>query len=136
MSESGTRLVAHARAKLAQARYRTDIRAGHHDLVADESVNAGGADAGPPPFGLVLAGLGACTAITLRMYAEHKSWPLTGLVVDLEYYRDDKAFRIERVLHLEGPLDDTQRARLAYIAERTPVTLALKTGNTINTRLA
>jgi putative redox protein len=135
MSE-GTRLVAHARAKLAQARYRTDIRAGHHDIVADEGPHEGGADAGPTPFGLVLAGLGACTAITLRMYAERKNWPLTGLSVDLDYYRDDKAFRIERVLHLEGALDAEQRARMADIAERTPVTLALKTGNTINTKLA
>jgi len=135
MSE-GTRLVARARAKLAEARYRTDIRAGHHDLVADEGPHEGGADAGPTPFGLVLAGLGACTAITLRMYAERKSWPLTGLSVDLEYYRDDKAFRIERVLHIEGALDAEQRARMADIAERTPVTLALKTGNTINTKLA
>lgn len=135
MSE-GTRLVAHARAKLAQARYRTDIRAGHHDIVADEGPHEGGADAGPTPFGLVLAGLGACTAITLRMYAERKNWPLTGLSVDLDYYRDDKAFRIERVLHIEGALDAEQRARMADIAERTPVTLALKTGNTINTKLA
>ncbi len=136
MSEGGTRLVARAGAKLAGARYRTDIRVGHHTLIADESVNAGGADAGPSPFGLVLAGLGACTAITLRMYAERKAWPLTGLSVDLEYYRDDKAFRIERVLHMEGALDETQRARLADIAERTPVTLALKAGATINTRSA
>lgn len=135
MSE-GTRLVARAQAKLAQARYRTDIRAGHHDLVADEGPHEGGADAGPTPFGLVLAGLGACTAITLRMYAERKTWPLTGLSVDLEYYRDDKAFRIERTLHIEGNLDAEQRARMADIAERTPVTLALKTGNTINTKLA
>ena len=135
MSE-GTRLVAHARAKLAQARYRTDIRTGHHDIVADEGPHEGGADAGPTPFGLVLAGLGACTAITLRMYAERKNWPLTGLSVDLEYYRDDKAFRIERVLHIEGALDAEQRARMADIAERTPVTLALKTGSTINTKLA
>jgi len=138
MSEKaeGPRLVARASAKLAEARYRTDIRTGHHALIADESVSAGGADAGPPPFGFVLAGLGACTAITLRMYAERKAWPLTGLTVDLEYYRDDKAFRIERVLHMEGPLDETQRARLADIAERTPVTLALKAGAAINTRSA
>jgi putative redox protein len=134
--QSGTRLVARAQAKLAAARYRTDIRAGHHDLVADESVSAGGADAGASPFGYVLAGLGACTAITLRMYAERKDWKLTGLGVDLEYYRDDKAFRIERVLHIDGELDAEQRARLADIAERTPVTLALKTGNTINTSVA
>jgi len=134
--QNGTRLVARAQAKLAEARYRTDIRAGHHDLVADETVSAGGADAGPAPFALVLAGLGACTAITLRMYAEHKGWTLSGLGVDLEYYRDDKAFRIERTLHIEGELDAEQRARLADIAERTPVTLALKTGNTINTKVA
>ncbi|MEJ0040742.1 MAG: OsmC family protein [Rhizomicrobium sp.] len=133
--QEGTRLVARAGAKLAAARYHTDIRVGHHALVADESVSAGGADAGPSPFGFVLAGLGACTAITLRMYAEHKGWTLTALAVDLEYYRDDKAFRIERVLHIDGDLDAVQRARLADIAERTPVTLALKAGATINTKV-
>jgi putative redox protein len=136
MSEQtdGTLLVGRAHAKLGAARYAVSIRAGHHDLIADESVSAGGADAGPSPFGFVLAGLGACTAITLRMYAERKSWPLSGLAVDLEYFRDGKAFRIERVLHIEGALDEEQRARLADIAERTPVTLALKTGAIINTR--
>jgi putative redox protein len=140
MSEqtTGTRLVARARAhiELARPRYKTEIRAGHHDLVADEAEGGGGADAGPSPFGLVLSGLGACTAITLRMYAEHKKWPLTALAVDLEYFRDDKDFRIERVLHIEGPLDAEQRARLADIAERTPVTLALKAGATVNTKTA
>jgi putative redox protein len=137
MSEAhtGTRLVARATAKLGEVPYAVNIRAGHHDLVSDEPVSGGGADAGPSPFGLVLAGLASCTAITLRMYAERKSWTLTSLGVDLEYFRDDKAFRIERVLHIEGALDETQRARLADIAERTPVTLALKTGNTINTKL-
>ena len=136
MSDAGTRLVGRASAKLAAARYAVNIRAGHHDLIADESVPAGGADAGPSPFTLVLAGLGACTAITLRMYAERKTWTLTNLAVDLEYFRDGKDFRIERVLRIEGPLDTEQRARLADIAERTPVTLALKAGTTINTRLA
>ena len=137
MSEqhAGPRLIAHASAKLAALRYRTDIKARHFELVADEPVSAGGADAGPRPFEFVLAGLGACTAITLRMYAEHKGWTLAGLSVDLDYFRDGDAFRIERVLHIEGELDETQRARLADIAERTPVTLALKAANTINTRI-
>jgi len=69
------------------------------------------------------------------MYAERKQWPLTLVTVEMDYYRDDKAFRIERVLHVEGALDAEQRARLADIAERTPVTLALKAGATINTKL-
>jgi putative redox protein len=136
MSEGGTRLVARANALLGEARYRVDIKAGHHALTGDEPVTGGGGDTGPSPFGLVLAGLGACTAITLRMYAERKAWKLTGLGVDLEYYRDGKDFRIERVLHIEGELDAEQRARLADIAGRTPVTLALKAGNTINTKVA
>jgi putative redox protein len=139
MSEqhSGTRLVARATANisLSDPRYATNIRAGHHDLVGDEGQGGGGADAGPSPFGLVLSGLGACTAITLRMYAERKQWPLQKLTVEMEYYRDDTAFRIERLLRAEGPLDAEQRARLADIAERTPVTLALKAGATINTKM-
>ena len=133
---TNTRLVARAGAKLAAARYSVDIEAGHHALIGDEPVSGGGGDTGPAPFAFVLAGLGACTAITLRMYAERKEWKLTGLAVDLEYYRDDDAFRIERVLHIEGELDAAQRARIADIAERTPVTLALKAGATINTKVA
>ncbi|HEY0105331.1 MAG TPA: OsmC family protein [Rhizomicrobium sp.] len=135
MSEGEVRLIARGGARLASARYRTDIRVGHHDVVADEPASSGGGDAGARPFELVLAGLGACTAITLRMYAERKSWPMEGLTVDLEYYREGASFRIERVLHVQGPLDDAQRARLADIAERTPVTLALKAGAAINTRV-
>jgi putative redox protein len=138
MSEhgGGSMLLARAAAKQAEARYSVNIRAGHHDLIGDEPVSAGGGDKGPSPFGLVLAGLAACTAITLRMYAERKNWPLLGLAVDLQYFRDDKSFRIERALHVEGDLDAAQRARLADIAERTPVTLALKAGATIHTTLS
>jgi len=138
MSETGQGpiLVGRAHAELGAARYSVNIRAGRHDLIADEGPTLGGRDAGPSPFSIVLAGLGACTAITLRMYAERKNWPLSGLRVDLEYFRDSQAFRIERVLHIEGELDTEQRARLADIAERTPVTLALKAGASIITRLS
>jgi putative redox protein len=138
MSEHGrgSMLLARAAAKQAEARYSVNIRAGHHDLLADEPVSAGGGDKGPSPFGLVLAGLAACTAITLRMYAERKNWPLSGLGVELQYFREDKSFRIERTLHVEGELDAEQRARLGDIAERTPVTLALKAGATIHTTLS
>lgn len=136
MSGSETRLMARAQAKQAETRYRTEIRVGHHTLIADEPAAVGGGDTGAHPFDFVLAGLAACTAITLRMYAERKSWALTGLAVDLQYYREDKSYRIERTLHIDGELDAEQRARLADIAERTPVTLALKAGAAIHTRLA
>ena len=127
--------VTRARGVLAGAAYETKITAGRHALSSDEPQGAGGADAGPAPFALVLSGLIACTAITLRMYAERKNWPLTGLAVDLQYFREGKSFRIERALQLDGSLDGEQRARMADIAERTPVTLALKAGATINTTL-
>src|SRR5271156_3483281 len=101
MSERTPKIVATASADIGETRYATSIRTGTHALTADEPKPEGG-DAGPSSFGLVLSGLGACTAITLRMYAERKEWKLTGLGVELEYYRDGKDFRIERVLHIEG----------------------------------
>ena len=73
--------------------------------------------------------------MTLKMYAERKGWPLEALEVDLAYLKADDATRIDRRLSLEGPLDADQRARLADIAERTPVTLTLKGGVEIVTHL-
>ncbi|MGC6330012.1 OsmC family protein [Rhizorhabdus sp. FW153] len=71
--------MAHATATIGANRYRTTIVAGGHQLTADEPEALGGADSGPAPFDLLLAALGACTAITLRMYAEKKGWPLESL---------------------------------------------------------
>jgi putative redox protein len=104
-------------------RYGVRIDAGGHALRADEPVDHGGGDTGPPPFGLLLSGLGACTAITLRMYAERKDWPLNGVDVQLTYVvKDRKAQWIDRVITVHGPLNDDQRRKLAEIAEKTPVT--------------
>jgi putative redox protein len=128
--------MAHAKASIGEAAYAVTIKTGHHELVADEPVSLGGKDAGPAPYDLLLSSLGACTAITLKMYAGRKEWPLQAVHVDLHFTRDGDQQRIDRVLHLEGALDDAQRARLADIAERTPVTLTLKGGLPINTRLA
>lgn len=138
MSDEHEHTIAHANAviKLAEARYRTDIHTGHHDLVADEPAGGGGADAGASPFGLVLAGLGACTAITLRMYAERKNWTFTQLSVAMTCYRDEnRVVKIDRILTLEG-VDAEQKKRMAEIAEKTPVTLALKAGMPIATTVA
>ncbi len=127
--------MAHARAVIGETHYRVSLKAGHHQLVADEHAEMGGQDAGPAPYELLLSALGACTAITLKMYAERKQWPLTSVDVGLLYTRDGERGKIARILTLEGDLDQTQRARLAEIAERTPVTLTLKGGVDIQTEL-
>ncbi len=128
--------MATATARISDAHYATRIITGRHQLTADEPERNGGADVGPAPFDLLLASLGACTAMTLKMYAEHKEWPRWSRVeVRLHYHGGETPPRIERVLVPAGPLDDAQRARLADIAERTPVTLAIKGGVPIQTSL-
>ncbi len=127
-----------AHAHIGTARYRTSIRTGgdlQHELAADEPKRLGGADAGPAPFDLLISALGACTAIPLTLYAEKKGWPLEGLDVRLDYLGGETPPRIERVLTPAGPLDEAQRARLADVAERTPVTLAIKNGVPVHTSL-
>ena len=126
--------VATASAALGADRYHTDLRARRHRLAADEPTSHGGADTGPTPFELLLSALGACTAITLRMYADRKGWPLVGVDVRLLQQRVGDQDRIIRRIRLDGDLDDSQRARLLEIAERTPVTRAIRQGLPIDTR--
>jgi putative redox protein len=135
MSDAPVKNIATATADIAETRYTCSIRTGEHSLLADEPAPEGG-DAGPSPFGLVLSGLGACTAITLRMYAERKGWPLERVHVRLAYQWRDHTPHIDREVSLEGALDADQRATLAEICEKTPVTRALKSGIVIDTRFA
>ncbi|WP_323791400.1 alpha/beta fold hydrolase [Nocardioides sp.] len=108
------------------------VTVGRHVVVADEPLPLG-RDAGPSPYDLVLAGLGACTSMTLRMYADRKEWPLDHVSVSLRHSRIHASDcedcetetghldRIDRVVTLEGDLDDEQRERLLEIADRCPV---------------
>lgn len=127
--------MAQGQAHIGQDRYRTRIEVGGHALTADEPESLGGKNCGPAPFDLLLASLGACTAITLKMYAEKKQWPLVSLDVALQLSGGKDGRRIDRTLTIMG-LDEEQKAKLADVAERTPVTLTLKDGLPITTYLA
>jgi putative redox protein len=113
--------------------WRVEIDAGPDHLVADESSSGGGGGAGPSPFGVVTSGLAACTAMTLRMYAVRKGWDLTRIEVDVRYDVDEGGATFERTITVPNDLDPERRQRLAEIAERTPVTLALRNGTPIAT---
>jgi len=127
--------------------FRTEILAGGHGLIADEPLAVGGTETGPTPYDLMMAALGACTGMTLRMYADRKGWPLEEAVVRLKHGKvhaideattgggDARIDQIERQVELLGPLDDEQRARLAEIADRCPVHRTLDAGVRIETTL-
>lgn len=127
--------MARATADIGTANYATALMAGHHPLTSDEGPALGGKDTGAAPHELLCAALAACTAITLRMYAERKTWSLRAAHVDVLFHLEGERRTMTRRLRLEGELDETQRARLADIAERTPVTLTLKRGVEITTIL-
>jgi len=125
--------------------FRTDIHAGGYDFIADEPVSVGGSGAGPTPYEYMLAAMGSCTAMTIRMYAGRKQWPIERITVRL---RNTPAHikdcldcetsavgprRIDRIVEIVGQLTDEQRKRLLYIADRCPVKQTLERGIQIRT---
>lgn len=127
-------------AENGQGRYQQAVTVGQHQLIADEPVSVGGADAGPAPFDLVMAGLGACTSMTLRMYAERKGLALAHVSVALSHEKitlDGVARdRIDRTISLTGELTADQRQRLLEIANKCPVHRALSQSLVIESALA
>ena len=129
-------------------RYAQNISVGPHLLRGDEPVSAGGSDVGPNPFELLLAALGTCTSITVRMYADLKQWPLEGVRIELSYARVhaddcaacDKELKlvdgIEMELSFFGELSESQRQRLIEVANKCPVHRALESPIPIRARLA
>jgi putative redox protein len=116
-------------------KYTNDVMTARHRLIADEPESLGSADLGPAPFEYICAGLGACTTITLRMYAGRKDWPVEHLSVDVSYkVRGDQPV-FTRVLSIEGGLDDEQRARMVEIADKCPVHKMLTKGSLVETTL-
>ncbi len=131
-----------------EGKFTQTISAGAHVLRADEPASVGGDDSGFTPYDLLLAGLGACTSMTLRMYAAQKKWPLEHVSVRLTHEkihaqdcadcetREGKIDRIEREIEITGALDDAQRARLMEIADKCPVHRTLHSEVSIQTRPA
>jgi uncharacterized OsmC-like protein len=130
----------------ASPRYLENISAGRHVLQADEPVSAGGQDAAPTPYDLLLAALGACKVITLRMFAERKRWPLQSVHVNLSHakvHAEDCANcasegslidHIEVEMRLVGELSDEQRRTLLAVAEKCPLHRTLTSRVQIRTR--
>jgi putative redox protein len=129
-------------------KFQQGIAIGPHRLLADEPASASGLDSGPSPYDLLTAALGACTAMTVRLYADLKGLPLERVRVNLRHEKihasdcsdcetkESRIDRIERVIDLEGPLDDAARAKLLEIANKCPVHRTLHSEVFIPTRLA
>jgi putative redox protein len=115
--------------------YAQRITTSVHELAADEPERRGGTGTGASPFELLLASLGGCTAITLRMYSERKQWNLGAIQVRLRLLKDGEEQRIERKIAISGELEADQLAKLVEIADKTPVTRALAPGVPIQTSI-
>ena len=118
-------------------KYQVEARVGQSTLLIDEPLASGGLGSGPNPYNLLGAALGGCTAMTIRLYAGRKGWPLKNVEVSVRHTRANLPARDTFALDikLDGDLDDTQRARLMEIAEKCPVHLTLARGSDVSATL-
>ena len=124
------------RVRTAKGKFGQDVKVGPHSFPADEQSENGGDDKGPSPHELVLMGLGACTSMTVKVYADRKGWPLEAVDVRVSGRHEDGVFLIERRLRFTGPLDAEQKARLLEIAGKCPVAKTLQGTIRIQSELA
>ena len=122
-------------ATLGREHYRTELTATGHTLLADEPEELGGQHTGPSPGQLLMMSLASCTAITLRMYADRKQWPLERVHVEVDFRKEDGKTIFEREVQLNGALDEEQRQRLMQIANACPIHKLLTGPMEINTSL-
>jgi putative redox protein len=119
--------------KWATGKFAQDIEVGGHAIRSDELAEKGGDDTGATPHELLLAALGSCTAMTLKLYAERKGWPLRDVHVTLDGVNGEGTYTITRQVAIDGDLDAGQRQRLLEIADKCPVHRTLTGEITINT---
>ncbi len=127
--------------------FQTEIIANGHRLIADEPIAVGGADTGPNPYDYLVAALGACTSMTLRVYADRRQWPLEAITIRLKHEKiheqdcencesEDRVIdQIDREIELSGPLDETQKRKLLEIANKCPVHRTLQSKITVRSYL-
>ena len=134
MSENRTTTV-----DLGPTGFKATISVGNHELIADEPESVGGTDLGPSPYELLASGLGACTVMTIRMYANIKKWDLKGMKVDVTHRKEDsedgksKTDIFSRKIQFFGDFDEKQHERMLIIADKCPVHKTLSASSKIET---